>query len=75
MEDELKKEKTIEKEQAPSRAHKSIHVRPDEIDKNEEFGNWEMDCVEGNKKEKTTYLTLLERKTKKYMVIKMKGIG
>lgn len=67
-----KKEKTVEKEQAPSRVHKSIHVRPDEIDKNEEFGNWEMDCVEGNKKEKTTYLTLLERKTKKYIVIKMK---
>lgn len=31
-----------------------------------------MDCVEGNKKEKEILLTLLERKTKKYLVIKMK---
>lgn len=66
-----KKEKIV-KEQAPSRAHKSIHVRPEIVKENTEFGNWEMDCVEGNKKEKEIYLTLLERKTKKYIVIKMK---
>lgn len=59
-------------EQSPSRAHKSIHLRPEKINENAEFGNWEMDCVEGNKKEKTIYLTLLERKTKKYIVMKLK---
>jgi len=66
-----KKEK-VEKEQHPSRAHKSIHLRPKIVDENTEFGNWEMDCVEGNKNEKEIYLTLLERKTKKYIAIKMK---
>ncbi len=59
-------------EQAPSRAHKSIHLRPDKVNENTEFGNWEMDCVEGSKKEAAIYLTLLERKTKKYIVIKLK---
>lgn len=56
-----KKEKVV-KEQAPNRVHKSIHVRPEIVKENTEFGNWEMDCVEGNKKEKEIYLTLLERK-------------
>lgn len=65
-----KKEK-IEKKQHPSRVHKSIHLRPKIVEENTEFGNWEMDCVEGNKSEKEIYLTLLERKTKKYIVIKM----
>lgn len=59
-------------EQAPSRKHKSIHLRPEIINKNEEFGHWELDCVEGNKKNQTTYMTLLERKTKKYIAIPMK---
>lgn len=62
----------IEKEQQPSRAHKSIHLRPKIVEENTEFGNWEMDCVEGSKNEKEIYLTLLERKTKKYIAIKMK---
>lgn len=64
------KEKTT-REQSPCRKHKSIHLRPKQIDNNKEFGHWEMDCVEGIKKEKVIYLTLLERKTKEYMVIKM----
>lgn len=64
-----KKEKII-KEQAPCRKHKSIHLRPEEIDDNKEFGHLKMDCVEGAKNEKK-YLTLLERKTKEYMVIQM----
>ena len=66
------KKKKISTEQSLSRKHKSIHLRPEIIDKNEEFGHWELDCVEGNKATKTTYMTLLERKTKKYIVIKMK---
>ena len=67
-----KKQETEVREQVPSRAHKSIHVRPEEVKGNKEFGHWEMDCVEGNKNEKEILLTLLERKTKKYMIIKMK---
>ena len=42
------------------------------MDNNEEFGHWEMDCVEGAKEETEEYLTLLERKTKKYIVIKLR---
>lgn len=61
------------KEQAPSRKHKSIHLRPEIINNNEEFGHWELDCVEGTKTNKTTYMTLLERTTKKYIVIPMKN--
>jgi len=61
------------KEQAPSRKHKSIHLRPEIINGNKEFGHWELDCVEGAKTTKTTYMTLLERKTKKYIVIPMKN--
>lgn len=67
------KKKRISTEQSLSRKHKSIHLRPEIIDKNEEFGHWELDCVEGNKKTNTTYMTLLERKTKKYIVIPMKN--
>lgn len=70
-EKKAKGEKEV-REQAPSRTHKSIHLRPEKVEENNEFGNWEMDCVEGNKKEKEILLTLLERKTKKYLVIKMK---
>lgn len=66
------KKDVIVREQAPSRKHKSIHLRPEIIDKNEEFGHWEMDCVEGSKSEKEILLTLLERKTKQYIAIKMK---
>ncbi len=69
----LKEEKeSKKKEQNPSRVDKSIHKRPEEIEKNEEFGHWEMDCVEGTKEEKETLLTLLERKTKNYKTIKLK---
>ena len=50
---------------------KSIHKRPEEIDRKEEFGHWELDCVEGKKDSKKTYMTLLERITKKYIVIEM----
>ena len=68
-----KKEKKAEKvKRGPKHKEKSIHNRPEKIDKNEEFGHWELDCVEGNKESKKTYLTILERKTKKYIVIPMK---
>ncbi len=69
----LKKEKKEEKvEKLPRHQEKSIHNRPKEIDENKEFGHWELDCVEGSKESKKTYMTLLERITKKYIVIEMK---
>ena len=69
---EKKKEDKEEKtKKLPKHKEKSIHNRPPEIDKNEEFGHWELDCVEGSKDSKKTYMTLLERLTKKYIVIEM----
>lgn len=68
-----KKDKKEEKtEKLPKHPEKSIHNRPKEIDDNKEFGHWELDCVEGSKDSKKTYMTLLERLTKKYIVIEMK---
>ena len=67
-----KKDKKEEKtEKLPKHTEKSIHNRPKEIDENKEFGHWELDCVEGTKDSKKTYMTLLERLTKKYIVIEM----
>ena len=42
----------------PKHPDKSIHNRPKEIDENKEFGHWELDCVEGSKDSKKTYMTL-----------------
>ena len=67
-----KKEKKEKKEEKTGKyEEKSIHNRPKEIDENKEFGHWELDCVEGSKDSKKTYMTLLERLTKKYIVIEM----
>ncbi len=66
------KEKKEEIKKLPRHKEKSIHNRPEEIDKNKTFGHWELDCVEGTKDSNKTYMTLLERITKKYIVIEMK---
>lgn len=65
------KEKKEETEKLPKHLEKSIRNRPEIIDENKEFGHWELDCVEGSKGSKKTYMTLLERLTKKYIVIEM----
>ena len=67
-----KKEKKEKTEKLPKHKEKSIHNRPEEIDQNIEFGHWELDCVEGKKDSKKTYMTLLERITMKYIVLEMK---
>lgn len=69
LEKREKKEKVLK---VAKHEEKSIHKRPEEIKRNEVFGHWELDCVEGNKESKKTYMTLLERVTKKYIVIEMK---
>ena len=66
-----KKKKTKKVEKLPKHKEKSIHNRPKEIDEKREFGHWELDCVEGAKGSQKTYMTLLERITKKYIVIEM----
>ena len=66
------KEKKEETERVARNKEKSIHKRPEEIEKNKTFGHWELDCVEGTKDSQKTYMTLLERITKKYIVIEMK---
>lgn len=48
----------------------SIEKRPEEIEKREEFGHWEMDSVVGPQgKSKSTMLTMTERKTRKEIII------
>ena len=69
LEKKDKKEEKLKK--LPKHTEKSIHKRPKEIEENKEFGHWELDCVEGSKGSKKTYMTLLERLTKKYIVIEM----
>lgn len=50
-------------------AGESIENRPEEILTREEFGHWEMNCVEGKKKTKKTLLVLSERKTRNEIII------
>lgn len=54
-------------------AGESIENRPAEILTREEFGHWEMDCVEGSKRSRKTLLMLSERKTRDEIVIPIKA--
>lgn len=50
----------------------SIEERPAEVEKREEYGHWEMDCVEGKKgKSKAALLVLSERKRREQIIYKM----
>ena len=52
----------------------SISERPEEADNREEFGHWEMDCVEpGKGKGRACLLTMVERKTNFGINFKMSG--
>jgi len=50
---------------------KSIAERPTEVEDRLEFGHWEIDTVEGEKSDDNALLTLVERKTRNYYVIKI----
>lgn len=50
----------------------SIEQRPQEIAERDNFGHWEMDCVESKKGIKTTLLVLTERFTRFEIVKKLK---
>lgn len=53
----------------------SIEERPVEVEKREEYGHWEMDCVEGKKgKSKTALLVLSERKRREQIIYKMQDM-
>lgn len=49
----------------------SIENRPNEIEKREEFGHWEIDTVVGKRDSSSVLLTLDERKTRKRHIIKI----
>lgn len=48
---------------------KSIENRPEIVEDREDFGHWEMDCVEGKKSNQKALLVLTERKTRREIVI------
>lgn len=53
---------------------RSIEERDEQIDNRTEFGHWEADLVLGSKtKDDDALLTLLERKTRRYMIIRVPG--
>ncbi len=53
----------------------SIEERPAEVEKREEYGHWEMDCVEGKKgKSKAALLVLSERKRREQIIYKLQDM-
>ena len=46
----------------------SIELRPKEVDSRETFGHWEIDTVVGRRSETPALLTILERKTRQYII-------
>ncbi len=67
---EKRKYRKVQK-QARAAAGESIEKRPEEIDKREEFGHWEMDSVIGKRGSKNTLLVLTERKTRDEIIFKL----
>lgn len=64
--------KKVKKQQARAAAGDSIEKRPEEVDKREEFGHWEMDSVLGKRgTSKNTLLVLTERKTRNEIIFKL----
>lgn len=49
----------------------SIEIRPEEINRRETFGHWEMDLVIGCRKSKSALLTLTERKSRQEIICKI----
>lgn len=69
---EKRKYKKVRKQQARASAGDSIEKRPEEVEKREEFGHWEMDSVIGQRgKSKNTLLVLTERKTRNEIIFKL----
>lgn len=63
------KNKQVRPKRAPK--GKSIEERPKEIDKREDFGHWEMDCVVGKQGTTAAILVLTERMLREEIMRKM----
>lgn len=68
------KKRTYNRVKKAARASRgeSIERRPDHINRREEPGHWEMDCVEGAKGTKRTALVFTERVTRYEIVVPMR---
>lgn len=67
-----RKYKKVRRQQKRAAAGDSIEKRPEEIDKREEFGHWEMDSVIGKRGiSKNTLLVLTERQTREEIIFKL----
>lgn len=64
--------KKIRKVALNNKNGKSISERPEEIDKREEKGHWEIDLVVGKQGTKRVILTLVERKSRKSLYVLLK---
>ena len=51
----------------------SIENRPAEVETRQEMGHWEIDSVIGQKKDKTAVLTIVERKTRNQIAVKLES--
>lgn len=67
-----KRKKCVSNQKSNKTKGTSIELRPSFINDRSEFGHWEGDTVVGTKEKDATILTLLERKTRKYIAIKIK---
>ncbi len=66
-----KKYKKVKRQARPA-AGESIEKRPEDIERREEFGHWEMDTVVGKRgKSKNSLLVLTERKTREEILVKL----
>lgn len=66
-----RKYRSIRRISIRNRLCRSIEERPELIEKREEYGHWEGDCVKGKIGRKTSLFTLTERKTLEEIIIKL----
>lgn len=69
----VKRKKRVEKKEYLKTKGTSIDERPIHINERLEFGHWEGDTVVGSKKSSEVLLTLVERKTRQTIIIKLKN--
>ena len=69
----VKRKKRVEKKEYLKTKGTSIDERPVHINERLEFGHWEGDTVVGSKKGNEVLLTLVERKTRQTIIIKLKN--
>jgi IS30 family transposase len=66
-----RKYKSIRRVSVKNRLRRSIEERPTVIEKRNEYGHWEGDCVKGKIGSKESLFTLTERKTLEEIIIKL----